>query len=793
MSSRDQNEPSREFDPARELRIAVVLYGGVSLAIYMHGTTKELHRLVTASTLEELGVEEAGTPSERFYREFLRALAERDPQRVRTRVVVDVVAGTSAGGINGIYLAKALAHNLSQDALRDLWLDRGDIKQLLRGPSRVPPVAKAPWLLAATIRTPPLKGDAIAQWMYRALRDMDTGGSRPEGVASLMPPRHLLELFVTTTDFYGYDRDLVIANPRLIHDHAHRHVFAFRYGDGDDHFRREHNGALAFSARVTSCFPGAFPPVSFDAFERYLAEDGVDLSNLTPSFFRLYELSQAEPRNTFFVDGGILDNRPFGHVIAAIKRKPAESEVDRKLLYLEPDPGKPGRRPKGKEPTPLATVLAAVSGIPRKEPILDDILAVSRMNERVRRIRDVIEMTFAPIAERVEQIVGEDLGRLAETPSAAELDRWREQLNDEARTAAGFAYATYMRSKVSGVVDRYARTICRLSDFPEDCNQAAFVRSVLRTWAEGRLFVERDGRPEPVDDQVAFLRRFDLEYGARRIRFVIDGLSWWYQKAGEPDFPTRAQLDDGKRTLYDERDKLLAAMDGRDVPADLTDEVLACFGQDPIDAWVYERELGPEEYADEHADALVHLEERFGRALEEALAGFSESLYARVFAVTAGWATERRRELLVRFLGFPIWDAVLYPMQALADVGERDAIEIIRMSPRDTELLEPLDQRKPKLSGVGLMHFGAFFSREGRENDYLWGRLDGAERLIGLLLGDNVSDDDRSAWCRRAFAAIVAEERDALPHARRLLDHAHGFAKEAEIEMEAHAKVESSA
>ena len=33
----------------RELRLAVVCYGGVSLAIYMHGVTKEIHKLVLAS------------------------------------------------------------------------------------------------------------------------------------------------------------------------------------------------------------------------------------------------------------------------------------------------------------------------------------------------------------------------------------------------------------------------------------------------------------------------------------------------------------------------------------------------------------------------------------------------------------------------------------------------------------------------------------------------------------------------------------------------------------------------
>ena len=29
--------------------------------------------------------------------------------------------------------------------------------------------------------------------------------------------------------------------------------------------------------------------------------------------------------------------------------------------------------------------------------------------------------------------------------------------------------------------------------------------------------------------------------------------------------------------------------------------------------------------------------------------------------------------------------------------------------------------------------FGAFFSRAYRENDYLWGRLHGAERLIDII------------------------------------------------------------
>lgn len=63
---------------------------------------------------------------------------------------------------------------------------------------------------------------------------------------------------------------------------------------------------------------------------------------------------------------------------------------------------------------------------------------------------------------------------------------------------------------------------------------------------------------------------------------------------------------------------------------------------------------------------------------------------------------------------------------------------------------------KPLLEGIAILHFGAFFKRGWRENDYLWGRLDGSARLLRMLLGD----DDKGLR-ERAFAAIVsAEEKD---------------------------------
>ena len=48
MSERTVEAPARDL---KELRLGLVCYGGVSLAIYMHGVTKEIHRAVRASVL----------------------------------------------------------------------------------------------------------------------------------------------------------------------------------------------------------------------------------------------------------------------------------------------------------------------------------------------------------------------------------------------------------------------------------------------------------------------------------------------------------------------------------------------------------------------------------------------------------------------------------------------------------------------------------------------------------------------------------------------------------------------
>ena len=210
----------------------------------------------------------------------------------------------------------------------------------------------------------------------------------------------------------------------------------------------------------------------------------------------------------------------------------------------------------------------------------------------------------------------------------------------------------------------------------------------------------------------------------------------------------------------------------------MTADVLGIFAQAPIDACDRARAAEPAEYAAERADELARLKQEFGKALDARLAGTAETLYTALFGLSEGWAPERRAELLVRYLGFPYWDVLLFPLQSVADAGERDTIEVVRMSPRDAKLLPPLDPDKPKqLAGFETMHFGAFFDR-GRAR----------ERLpLGPPRRRRAPDRARARrrlHRRRACGLVPQGVRRhrrgggrALGNAKPLLDHVRAFAR----------------
>jgi patatin-related protein len=789
-------------EPSREVRIALVCYGGVSLAIYMHGVTRELHRLVAASSRFDAEQNPFEPPrSEHVYWELLHHLAARD--RVRTRVVVDIISGTSAGGINGVFLAKAIAHNLSQQSLRDLWFAEADIGKLLSGPSWLSPRGKLAWFaLRAVARrfrvAPPLRGDQMSRLLYRALSAMDEDpvapaaqGDRPAPPKSLLPEGMSLELFVTATDVRGHRRYLPISNRvtdgdrhLVISDLTHRHVLRFRLDQrhGKDHFAGPANNlALAFSARATSCFAGAFPPVSLAEFAGQVgAEDPNDLTAVEREFFRAYQLAQEGPRNTFFIDGGVLDNFPFGHAIDAITSKPAASEVKRRLVYIEPDPSLAGsrrppaapERPSAPPPPWVETIVAGLSTIPSKEPIVDELRRLRTFNEQVAYVSDLAATNY-PAIQAALQDANRDL-RQGGDLTQANVGQVNAGVHQAARQRLGSGYRSYMRLKLQRVMDDVAEIVARTWAYPPESGQASFVRTAMLALLERKFPAAETG--EVVTPPVmAFLKSFDLAFTERRLRFVIQGVNAGYADAaadagggtpptGQLDDAKRKQLDTIKQELYGFMEELWAAVSPASIQRQLGQEPFGLFSEDQL-AEPLRREVEPQAFADQHRQQLDALLDRLKEHLDATLGTFPGRLWTRFVEVTSGWE-QLQQLLLVRFLGFPIWDTLLLPIVELSGVRQFSQIQVVRVSPRDGD---PRLLPAKRLMGAATHHFGAFFTRKAREHDYLWGRLDGVEQLLDIV----APDIDRS-WYRRAFEAVLDEEGPSLPSVTAVIQDVRG-------------------
>ena len=121
--------PAAVTGATQDVRVAVVMSGGVSLAVWMGGVAREVNLLQQAS--DSRGPDEtAGAPldwdgqSRQLYRKLLQVLD--------VSVTVDVLSGTSAGGINAALLGLSSAAGADLAGLRDLWLTTGSMDMLLR-------------------------------------------------------------------------------------------------------------------------------------------------------------------------------------------------------------------------------------------------------------------------------------------------------------------------------------------------------------------------------------------------------------------------------------------------------------------------------------------------------------------------------------------------------------------------------------------------------------------------------------------------------------------------------------
>ena len=132
---------------------------------------------------------------------------------------------------------------------------------------------------------------------------------------------------------------------------------------------------------------------------------------------------------------------------------------------------------------------------------------------------------------------------------------------------------------------------------------------------------------------------------------------------------------------------------------------------------------------------------------------------------TASLPDELRRRVLLAYLGFPFYDAATLPLLQNEGLTEFDAVKVDRISPEDCSALTSAGGQR--LKGALFNAFGAFFSRAYRENDYLWGRLHGVERMIDLVAsalprGMMLDPAELARFKHDAFLAVLDQEEPHL-------------------------------
>jgi patatin-related protein len=530
----------------REVRFGVVMYGGVSLAIYINGVAQELFQLSlataqnTAPGSEHLLLEPAPAGTAAVYRQLARLLSLpaqhlREVDRalragaqalpllqqagpIRLKFVVDTISGSSAGGINGAFLGKALANNLDLAGLQKLWVEQGDILKLINDDHSID--ASTPGLSAAKKPQALLNGQRMLQQLLAALDGMDRAApcaSPPSATGTARPVRsgHVSELdvFLTTTDVRGLPVGLRLADG-LVTEYEHRRVFSFRYRDYSDQpaapagevsndFTHGCNAVLAFAARCTSSFPFAFEPVTLEglmAMGPALPPEHRAAIRQAPERWQRWmpvaplalagqaiaaedrQAAERDARTRPFCDGGYLDNKPFSYAVEALVSRVVEHPVQRKLLYVEPRPEMEATRAHRGTPDAVENVVLALT-LAGYEAIREDLERVLQRNLLVER------------AERLLSGLDSDLQQARAERASATEQRFLSGGLQTMLDAFGAGYGGYHRLKVGALTDEIAQWVASAAGIDARSGLFAAVRLLVRVWRKRFFPIEPPAEP----------------------------------------------------------------------------------------------------------------------------------------------------------------------------------------------------------------------------------------------------------------------------------------------------------
>lgn len=800
----------------KELRLALVYYGGVSLAIYQHGVNIEILNLIRASKAYHAprsfaqkqadshvyaNSDGSGEPwsTEAVYFDLLKTIGKS----LDLRVVVDVISGSSAGGINGIVLARAIAHDLSLTPLTDMWFTKADILQLIAPSARAGSMSKwyiAPFLHLAFARMekegvlprktdkgmrkrlstffrsrwfkPPFDGPHFSRLLLDGLMAME---GTQHSTSTLLPSETRLDLMITVTDYHGAEKLIFMHDPPSVREREHRQMLRFgaarsAHSLSQSDFSLGNVPALAFAGRASASYPGAFPPAQIGEMDAIVAERGFpwpDREQFLATNFAHYRQIGLQPEEVVLLDGSILNNKPLLAAIHAIHLHTAYREVDRRLIYIDPHPDRPNGAPRVGMPGFFATLRGALSDLPRYDPIYEELEETNHFNDQVRRLKAIIHISRPHVEALIDQATD---GGLSGSITVEKVRHWR-LTSTNLLSSLSLVYNAWMRSLVLESADVIADFVSRICCYDRQSQQAQWIRKVIEAWCEIQgMFPENYRIPDTVQVDAdlplfsQFIVNFGIKYKIRRISILIQNINSALIMLNDKEIhhSKNEEIDELKREVNECLRPLIAFED----PSFLTKfpvpiiRQIFCTSQAPT-------VQNATRYAHANLDAISAIIAQIGDIC--GLVGNNDELDKILGSPrVATLNPELRRIILNGYLGWPYWDVVMLPVMNALGLENNAFEEILvdRISPNDATTVCTA-AGCGELQGQAAIGFGGFLSQSARENDYLWGRVHGIDRLIDFVAStfdpaQCESTPDFAAFKKRAFEAMLRQEGDRL-------------------------------
>jgi patatin-related protein len=710
------DRPSPVTELTQELRLATTMTGGVSLAIWMAGVAREINLLAQASQWRRLGgtfptqsrLSRASAASLRLYAELIDLLD--------MVVDVDILSGTSAGGINAALLASSRVTGSDLGGLRDVWLGLGALTDLLRDPTD----KSTPSLLYGDARM-------FAQ-LTSQIPKLETGPFPP----TAFPPDACTPsttVYITTTLLTGETSRFTDSFGTLVQDVDRRGLFTFTEAQLADPSTAP---ALALAARSSASFPVAFEP-SFVPFRDGTAKQG-DVP-ARPAMAPFTNITRAH----WVADGGLLDNQPIDVLLSRIFDRPARRPVRRVLLFVVPSTGS------------APNLVAETPGDDVNEP-LGLVGAL---------LRDLSAITTQSIAADLRAIQVHQGRMEARTDTRLRLAEIASTLPEESRlltpallTDYGTRMATRKAKALSSALLRQIGTWPPESDTStesipknwepelavggdaENVCQRKIKESILSGWTQSP--------DQPLPESAADLARYgqaayDLAKGC-----ALSVVAAAYQLAkSEGDITEISEITRGIHQALpaparpDLGDLVRNACTNSVVRQGSLENAAAQLARDYLG-----QSTVPPEAWDKLGEVFVGgypTLKRLAANASFAAGAQSESLLGKEHAAASQLTTylnylgpQSNSQIIATKL-FDLAAAQRAMLPADADIEQ--SLDLIQVSADTRCLLAPDWQTaQQKLTGMQFHHFGAFYKQSWRANDWMWGRLDGAGWLVHALL-----------------------------------------------------------